>query len=669
MFISTLRNKINVLFGLPFAILLVIMGLLIYSQVSNTIIPLTEDMTTEIVVARSGEITQWIQGNSHEIKAIASDEIIKSGDLEAIKQYLKYRNSYLREDFLLMWFADLNGDFYTTTGHSGNIRQREDIKAIFDDKKDVYISNPMISEVTKEPIVVIAHSVLDDRNNLIGAFAGVIKIDKLTEIVEAINVGNDSFGMIVDGSGLIIAHPDDEVRLKLNISELSSSGYKNTDGLFEKMQAGQADSHIYTDTNGVKSNLIFSSIESTPNWNIAVKIPVSELHAKSNHILKTIIILISSIILLVILMVYLLSNAISKPIIQGSNFAKQIAGLDASDNLPDKLIKRNDEIGILANSLQSITNSLREFINTVGSSADQVATASQVLASTSEQSSIASEEVSKTIEQIAEGATEQAINTEEGAKKTDELNNIIEEELVYMEKLVSQADKVMKLKDDGESIVSELIDKTRSSSEGIQKVYNGIIETNNSTVKIQSASHVIQSISEQTNLLALNAAIEAARAGEAGKGFAVVAEEIRKLAEQSNKSAGEIESIVNSLQTNSRVDVDIITEVSAITKEQGSSVEMTREIFSVIAKELEVTKEIINELGTIGESMGSSKDEIINILQNLSAIAEENAAATEEASASTEEQTASMEEIYSASNSMADLAQELKSLVSKFKIN
>ena len=94
-------------------------------------------------------------------------------------------------------------------------------------------------------------------------------------------------------------------------------------------------------------------------------------------------------------MVYLLSNAISKPIIQGSNFAKQIAGLDASDNLPDKLIKRNDEIGILANSLQSITNSLREFINTVGSSADQVATASQVLASTSEQSSIASEEVSK----------------------------------------------------------------------------------------------------------------------------------------------------------------------------------------------------------------------------------------------------------------------------------
>ncbi len=669
MSISTLRNKINVLFGLPFAILLIIMGLLIYSQVSNTIIPLTEDMTTEIVVARAGEITQWLQGNSHEIKAIASDEIIKSGDLEAIKQYLKYRNSYLREDFLLMWFADLNGDFYTTTGHSGNIRQREDIKAILDDKKDVYISNPMISEVTKEPIVVIAHSVLDDRNNLIGAFAGVIKIDKLTEIVEAINVGNDSFGMIVDGSGLIIAHPDDEVRLKLNISELSDSKYKNTDGLFEKMQAGQADNHIYTDTNGVKSNLIFSSIESTPNWNIAVKIPVSELHARSNHILKTIIILISSIILLVILMVYLLSNAISKPIIQGSNFAKQIASLDASDNLPDKLIKRNDEIGILANSLQSITNSLREFINTVGNSADQVATASEVLASTSEQSSVASEEVSKTIEQIAEGATEQAINTEEGAKKTDELNNIIEEELVYMEKLVSQADKVIKLKNDGESIVSELIDKTRLSSEGIQKVYHGIIETNNSTVKIQSASNVIQSISEQTNLLALNAAIEAARAGEAGRGFAVVAEEIRKLAEQSNKSAGEIESIVNNLQTNSRVDVDIITEVSEITKEQGSSVEMTKEVFSVIAKELEITKEIINELGAIGESMGSSKDEIVSILQNLSAIAEENAAATEEASASTEEQTASMEEIYSASNSMADLAQELKSLVSKFKIN
>lgn len=665
---STIRRKINALFGLPIAILLIIMGLLVYLQVSNTVIPLTEDMSTEIVMARSGEVTQWLQGASHEINALSSEEIIRSGDWDIIKPYLMYRNSHLRDDFLLMWFSDLNGDFYTTTGDGGNIREREDIKAILDDKVDVYISNPMISQVTQEPIVTIAYPVLDSRNNLIGAFAGVIKVDKLTEMASQIDIGEGSSGMIIDGSGLIIAHPDEDTRLNLNVNELDSAGFKGADDLGKMMASGQPGNLVYTDADNIKSNTIFAPIEHTPGWSIAAKIPVSELQARSHKVLQTILILIGSIIIIVLIMVTFLSNAISKPIIEGSNFARQIANLDASGNLPDKLTNRNDEIGTLASSLQSITENLRNFISMVEYSADQVAESSDTLAMTSEQTSLASEEVSKTIEQIAEGATEQAMNTEEGARKTDELNSVIENNLVSMENLISQANMVIDLKDNGESIVLELINRTQESREGIEKVHKGIINTNNSSSKIQSASNVIQSIAEQTNLLALNAAIEAARAGESGRGFAVVAEEIRKLAVQSSDSATEIEAVVNDLQANSNIDVEIIKEVSKITEEQEASVEMTREIFNTIAKELEITKDIINNLGQTSNSMENSKDEIINILQNLSAIAQENAASTEEASASTEEQYASMEEIYSASGIMANLAEELKTLVSKFKI-
>lgn len=665
---STIRSKINLLFGLPITILLIVMGVLIYFQVSNTVVPLTEDMATEIITARSGEISQWLKGNSNEISSIANENVIKSGDWESIKSYLASKNEHLREDFLLMWYSDLNGDFYTTSGNGGNIRTRDDLKAILDDKKDVYISNPIVSEVTNEPVVIIAHPVYDLNNNLSGAFAGVIKIDKISEIVSSINIGEGSFGMIADGTGLVIAHPDDEIRLKLDLHTMEDSGFKDTGNLSERMTSGESGNQIYTNPDGSKSSLIFAPIEGTLNWSIAVKISVAELYSKSNAVLKIIVLLILIIILITIGAIYFLSNSISKPIITGSNFARMIADLDTSKNLPNDLINRNDELGILSNSLQSITDNLRNFIGTVGESADQVALSSETLSNTSEQSSLASEEVARSIEQIAEGATEQATNTEEGSRKTDELNDIIINNLTYVDQLITQANLVIRLKDDGESIVSDLINKTNQNRKAIENVHNGIIDTNKRADQIQSASNMIQSIAEQTNLLALNAAIEAARAGESGRGFAVVADEIRKLAEQSGKSAMEIETVVKDLQASSDIDVQVITEVSEITKEQDDSVEMTREIFSVIAKELETTNEIISNIESSSEYMSKSKDEIINVLHNLSAIAQENAAAAEESSASTEEQSASMEEIFEASNTLNNLSDELKNLVAKFKI-
>ena len=666
---KSIRKQIIMFFGLSITTLLVIMGFFVYTQVSDTIIPLTESMITQVADARDGEISQWMQGNSHEVKAISSEKIIRSGNWEEIKPYLEYRGTQLREDFLLMWFADLDGNFYTTTGGSGNIRNREDFKAIVDEKKEMYISNPMISEVTKEPIVTIVHPVKDEGGQLIGAFAGVIKIDKLSEIANDINIGNSGFGMIIDGTGLVLAHPDDEIRLKLNLNTGSENGYEGLEEAAQKMTSGEIGTQIYKDANDERSLLIFSSIDSTPNWSLAIKVPVDQIRQGSDSVLNTIVILTLIVIAITLIVFYIISGSITRPIVESANYAKQIANLDASKNIPDKLLKRNDEVGTLAESLQSIIDSLREFIGAVGNSADQVSVSSQILATTSEESSVAAEEVARTIEQIAEGATEQAKNTEEGVRNTDELGEIIEVELECMVELMKQADAVMQLKDDGAAVVSQLTNKTNENINAIKKVHDGIIKTNASSEKIDEASKVIQSIAEQTNLLALNAAIEAARAGEAGRGFAVVAEEIRKLAEQSSNSTKEIEEVVRELQRNSQIAVEIITNVAEITRDQENSVEMTKNAFDGISDAIIMTKAMMNELNEASKNMAEKKDEIIGIIQNLSAIAQENAAATEEVSASTEEQLASMEEISSASNDMANLSNELKEVISKFKIS
>jgi methyl-accepting chemotaxis protein len=193
-----------------------------------------------------------------------------------------------------------------------------------------------------------------------------------------------------------------------------------------------------------------------------------------------------------------------------------------------------------------------------------------------------------------------------------------------------------------------------------------IEETNERAEKITAATQIIDSISEQTNLLALNAAIEAARAGEAGKGFAVVAEEIRKLAEQSSHSVKEIDGVVKNLQSNSREAVDTMDNVVIAMKEQSLQVEDTQDKFEGIAVKIEEIKGIIDKSTESVKYMDLKKNELLEVMETLSAISEENAAATQEVSASTEEQSASVQEVACASEELSALAVRLRELVNKF---
>ena len=159
-----------------------------------------------------------------------------------------------------------------------------------------------------------------------------------------------------------------------------------------------------------------------------------------------------------------------------------------------------------------------------------------------------------------------------------------------------------------------------------------------------------------------------ARAGDAGRGFAVVADEIRKLAEDSNKFTKEIEEIVVELIDKTNSAVATMKEAAALTAAQTEGVEITKTKFEGISEAIEKTKEALGALNKTGEAMNLKKDEIIDIIQNLSALSEENAAGTEQASASVEEQTSSMAEIAGASQELAKLAEDMQKSISKFRI-
>lgn len=326
----------------------------------------------------------------------------------------------------------------------------------------------------------------------------------------------------------------------------------------------------------------------------------------------------------------------------------------------------NDEFAILAQVIKAANSNQKEILKHLAQTAGHVTETSRELTVISKQSAIAVEEVSKTIEQIAGSATDQVRDTEQGVRQMMELGEIIRHDQQNLHDVNDSVADVERLKDEGSLAIRDLTESTAERERYAERIQERITETNLSAEKIHSASQMIQNIADQTNLLALNAAIEAARAGEAGRGFAVVSEEIRKLAEQSTQSTGDIEEIVKELQVNSQQAVDVILKSSAIARKQEDSIAITIERFKGIAAAIEKTRGIMMALNQSGQEMEKKKDQIIDVLKNLAGIAEANAASTEQVSAASEEQAASMAEIAKASQSLSDIANNLQLSIDKF---
>jgi methyl-accepting chemotaxis protein len=284
------------------------------------------------------------------------------------------------------------------------------------------------------------------------------------------------------------------------------------------------------------------------------------------------------------------------------------------------------------------------------------------------QSSIGIEEISKTIEKMAIGVNQQAIDTENAVNSVEMISELLKENKEYINELNDSLDIIDEQKAEGFEIIDELKNQASENGKISTEVYNFVLSNSKNAEEIAQASDMIENIAEQTNLLALNAAIEAARAGEAGRGFNVVAEEIRKLAEQSNIFAGKIRNIITKLKEESEKAVSKMAEAQKIVEVQNEKVHETNYKFDSIAKAIEDTKLIIENLNKSSENMEENKEKIISLMTNLSGISQENAAGSEEASAAMEQQAASIIDVANSSKNLLEVARDLENLIKKFKI-
>lgn len=380
---------------------------------------------------------------------------------------------------------------------------------------------------------------------------------------------------------------------------------------------------------------------------------------------------VSTIIMVIIASViaYLFVGRIVKPILDVTNVVGRLAHMDFSEiEGQDRLTARADETGQMSRAVAELRRQLVDVVDELRKQSTQLFEASDLLNANASETATTVEQVEKAVSEISEGATSQADETQKATENVILMGNMVEETTRQVEELTDNADAMRKSSEDAFTTLKGLEEINDQAREAIDVIYEQTNTTNESAMKIREATSLITSIAEETNLLSLNASIEAARAGEQGRGFAVVASQIQKLAEQSNDSARQIETIIDSLIADSQKSVETMEDVKRIMESQNESVGRTNESFIQVREGITQSLDGVNLIADKTKRLDEARINVVDVVQNLTAIAEENAASTEETSASVTEVSTIVYSISENANKLKDIAEHLEQSMSIFKI-
>lgn len=637
----------------------------------------------------SGEIATFLSGAYSVTQELAFNPSILTMKTEIQTPILEdcvKRNSYLE----LLYIQGRDG--MQTGRSSGELADRSTrwwFTQTMEEQK-AFVSKSYYSVNTGMPCASIFFPMYRE-DGLIGIFAADLKLDYLQSIIENFSdVENGEYSFVIDGEGVVVAHPDSAQIEELynyklltkTVSQKDGAGQPLTDELGNILTQEQ-DITVSEDYQEIISDVMagnsgsrkmrnegatyFVSYASIPlkgesdSWSVITLHRESKAMAPVYRVIAIAIVVDLLVILVAVVVIALLARRLTQPII----LITELIGEASEGDFTVQAEENNtNEIGTLARSFNKMTGKISAILTKLATITGEVVESSDHLRQIEEEM----DATSQAVREIADGTDTQNADVTQVVMQEDELG----EKFVQLQKkgelLLADAQNTIISGENGMKSVAELKRQNEAAAGRMAEAYAKIMTLEQQSQKISGILNTITEISSETGLLSLNASIEAARAGEHGKGFAVVAESIGKLAANSSSAATDIEEIIAELCKDISEAVKNIEFVRTGMDEQTQVVDTVRDTFADFNALAEKTRESVKGMEQLIEEMHECDSSVVIAVERIRNISAQTANLTEKAADYLEKQLGGIRTVADRIDHLSTVSEEMEREMTKFKI-